>query len=260
MKEASTSPNRAAQTSKSSWFHDLRTRSHDTPHVFAFPYAGGSSSALRQLDRVISPVYGLHIASLPGRGSRFTEQPESNLSTIVKRLTDAVQATPARKFVLYGHSMGGLLAFEITRELRRRRGAMPQALVLSGARPPHRFAKTGDDATWNLPHDRFIERIRELEGTPKEVLEHPELLKMILPMLRADFRICETYDFHPEAPLDIPLIVLSGNKDTRVRGKDVQEWRLHTQASCRFMEFEGGHFFLNHHWRDIGIIINSTIE
>ncbi len=137
---------------------------------------------------------------------------------------------------------------------------MPQALVLSGARPPHRFAKTGDNATWNLPHDRFIKRIRELEGTPKEVLEHTELLKMILPMLRADFRICETYNFRPEAPLDIPLIVLSGNKDTRVRGTHVQEWRLHTQASCRFVELEGGHFFLNQHWKDIGDIINQAIS
>lgn len=260
MKETSTRRNRAARTSKPSWFQPLRATPRDGTHVFAFPYAGGATSALRQLDHVIAPVLGLHIASLPGRGSRFTEPPEADLTSIVDRLADAIQATPARKFILYGHSMGGLLAFEITRELRRRRGTMPKALVLSGARPPHRFAKTGDDATWNLPHERFVERIRELEGTPEEVLEHPELLEMILPMLRADFRICETYDFRPETPLDIPLIVLSGNQDTRVRGTHVQEWRLHTQAPCRFVEFEGGHFFMREHWKEIGGIINQLLS
>ena len=85
-------------------------------HLFCFPYAGGSISALRPLAEHVSPTVDVHIASLPGRASRFAERPVKQLSTLVSALADAIDQTQPERFVLYGHSMGGILGFEITRE------------------------------------------------------------------------------------------------------------------------------------------------
>lgn len=243
----------------SPWFQTLRWgKSPHDAHLFALPYAGGSATALRSLKEVIHPDIHLHIATLPGRGSRFGEPALHDINTIVRALTDTIEQHHPERFVIFGHSMGGLLGFEICQELTRRGRTLPTALVTSGTRAPHLFAKDRE-ITHDLPRDAFIAHLRKLAGTPPEILAHPELMELMLPMLRCDFRLCQTYQFKPSEPLNVPLLVLSGSEDDGVNGNRIREWRIHTRCGCRFHEFSGGHFFLHDHWPEIGEMLNLLL-
>lgn len=242
------------------WFHLARRAARPSrTHLFCFPYAGGSINALRPLAEHVAPEVGVHIASLPGRASRFAERPVKQLSTLVSALADAIEQTQPDRFVLYGHSMGGILGFEITRELRRRGIKLPLALVVSGVSAPDLFGRHEDQHRYNLPHDEFIEYLQTLEGTPEEFFEHPELMEMMLPVLRADFEICDTYRYHPESPLDVPIRALFGREDHGVGIDRMQAWSAHTRASFDLTEHEGGHFFVNHQWPLVGRVLNELL-
>lgn len=242
------------------WFH--LARKAETPsgtHLFCFPYAGGSVNALRPLAQYITPSVNVHIASLPGRGSRFAEKPVKQLSTLVSALADALEQTRPRRFLLYGHSMGGILGFEITRELRRRGFTPPVALVVSGVSAPDLFGRPEDKHRYTLPHDEFIEYLQTLEGTPEEFFAHPELMELMLPVLRADFEICDTYRYQPESALNVPIRALLGNDDHSVGRERMRAWSAHTQASFKLTEHEGGHFFVNHQWPLLGRVLSEML-
>lgn len=242
------------------WFHLARKAARPSgTHLFCFPYAGGSISALRPLAEHLSLGVDVRIASLPGRGGRFTERPVKQLSTLVSALADAIEQTQPERFVLYGHSMGGILGFEIARELRRREFTPPMALVVSGVSAPDFFERPEDKHRYNLPHDAFIEYLQTLEGTPEEFFEHPELMEMMLPVLRADFEICDTYRYRPESPLDVPIRALFGRDDHSAGKKRMQAWSAHTHASFNLTEHEGGHFFVNHQWPLVGRVLNEIL-
>ena len=114
-------------------------------HVFGFPYAGGSATSLRPLEETVNPEISLHLATLPGRGRRFGEPATSDISVLVNGFCDAIERITPQRFVLFGHSMGGILAFEVARALRRRRNRFkPVALVASGVSAPHLFARDGE--------------------------------------------------------------------------------------------------------------------
>ncbi len=230
-------------------------------HVFCFPYAGGSSNSLLPLSEVGDLSANLHLATLPGRGRRFGEPATSDISVLVNGFCDAIERIAPQRFVLFGHSMGGILAFEVARALRRRRNRFkPVALVASGVSAPHLFAREEKEHRYNLPRDEFVDYLRELEGTPPELLEHEEALDVMLPTLRRDFELCDNYRFVMEAPLSVPIVVLSGVDDHHVQGKKVTDWSLHTTAGCRVHRFSGGHFFLNDHWEEIGSLLGELLQ
>ncbi len=244
---------------KSPWLHLIRQATgRSGKHIFGFPYAGGSITSLRPLGEFVAPDTNLYVASLPGRSLRFGEAPVTRLPTLVNALAQAIEQTLPKDFVLYGHSMGGILAFEIARELRRRNHPPPKALVVSGVSAPQLFGKPPSEHRYNLPHDDFIDYLKELEGTPTEVLEHPELMEMMLPILRADFEICDTYRLTEDSPLDIPIHALFGKEDHAVGQQGMQAWSAHTCSDFRFSEYEGGHFFINDHWADIAGVLDEV--
>ena len=245
---------------KISWFQSVKQLGvfSSGAHAFCFPYAGGSATSLRPLEETVNPEISLHLATLPGRGRRFGEPATSDISVLVNGFCDAIERIAPQRFVLFGHSMGGILAFEVARALRRRRNRFkPVALVASGVSAPHLFAREEKEHRYNLPRDEFVEYLRELEGTPPELLEHEEALDVMLPTLRRDFELCDNYRFVMEAPLSVPIVVLSGEDDHHVQGKKVTDWSLHTTAGCRVHRFSGGHFFLNDHWEEIGALLGE---
>ena len=226
--------------------------------VFGFHFAGGSVNSLRPLRKALDPAISLQLASLPGRASRLAEPPCTDLATVVNALTDSIadtltrQYTPPAPYLLYGHSMGALLAFEVARALRRRAAPAPQALVVSGARSPQHYERKPQDYSFNLPREDFLNYLRGLEGTPPEFFEHPELIDMSLPVLRADFQICETYRHQEEAPFDFPITAIHGTEDTLVGPDAMHPWGIHTRGPFRHIELRGGHFFIDRHWARIG--------
>jgi surfactin synthase thioesterase subunit len=149
---------------------------------------------------------------------------------------------------------------EVARELRRRGSASPAAIVVSGARAPQFFGQPEEERYHDLPRPEFLDRLRALEGTPPEVLGSPEIMDLLLPALRADFRICETYRLEPEMPLHSPLVVLFGRADDDVRPRHAAGWRSHTNGPCAIHALDGGHFFLDAHWPFLGSLLNALLD
>jgi medium-chain acyl-[acyl-carrier-protein] hydrolase len=166
-----------------------------------------------------------------------------NLSALVKALAKVMRPFLDKPFAFFGHSMGAMIAFELARELRRSDELQPVRLFASGRRAPH--IESEEELTYNLPEEEFIEAVRNINGTPKEVLEHAELMQMMMPLLRADFEVVETYAYAPDSPLDCPMTVLGGLQDVHVPRENLEAWREHTRGAFSLRLMPGDHFFVN---------------
>jgi medium-chain acyl-[acyl-carrier-protein] hydrolase len=162
---------------------------------------------------------------------------------MVDALAQALSPFFDEPFAFFGHSMGALIGLELARWLRRERKTMPVHLFLSGRRAPQ--LPEPAPPSYNLPEPEFVQRVRSLNGTPKEVLDHPELMELMIPLLRADFSVCETYEHQSEPPLDCPLTVFGGIGDVEVSRDQLEPWREHTTAAYSLRMFPGDHFFLH---------------
>ncbi|WAZ26173.1 alpha/beta fold hydrolase [Streptomyces cinnabarinus] len=225
------------------WFGRWMPGEQAAFRLFCLPYAGGATAAYREWHTLAPEHIQICPLELPGRGSRFGEPPVSRLRPLVDGLAGAVGPFLDRPFAIFGHSMGGLLAFELTRALRRRGAPLPAHLFVSGRSAPDappEFPPLGD-----APDERVLERLRELGGTPQEILEEPELMALMLPTLRADFAVLESYDYRDEPPLPVPLTVFGGTADARVTPARLPGWRRQTSTGSRLRMLPGGHFFLH---------------
>ncbi len=212
--------------------------------LFCFPYAGAGASVFNSWTPEFS-TWGVevHGVQLPGRENRRAEPPLDSLTRLAEAMATGFATHFDLPFCFFGHSMGALLCFELTRVLRRRRLAQPAQLFLSGARAPDASRKEPDLHT--LANDEFIEQIAErYNGIPEEVLRERELLELLLPALRADFRAFEAYRYIEEAPLNIPLAVFGGTADPFVQVSELGAWRRHTERELEIQLFPGDHFFL----------------
>lgn len=210
--------------------------------LFCFPYAGGSSATYRTWSDVLPPDIEVQAIQLPGREWRLKEEPFRNVFPLVQELADVLKERFDAPFAFFGHSLGALISFELTRELRRRGNALPEWLFLSAHRAPHLPKELPD--IHDGPDEEFYEGLRRLEGTPDELLENNELMELLLPALRADFAIAETYECPTEEPLDRPMSVFGGLGD-EVTGRDkLQPWAEHTTGDFKLRMVPGGHFFV----------------
>jgi len=209
--------------------------------LFCYPFAGGGASVYRRWHEHLPAEVEVVALQPPGRESRFAEPLVDRLPRVISELADAVAGKLDLPFALFGHSLGGLVAFELARELRRRSLAAPRLLIVSGRRAPH--LPLSHEPIHSLPHDEFIAKLREFEGTPEAVLQHDELLELVLPILRADFAVSETYVYVDEPPLGMPLVSVGGADDADIPVDDVHAWRVTTSAHHESRIFPGGHFY-----------------
>jgi surfactin synthase thioesterase subunit len=147
-----------------------------------------------------------------------------------------------KPFALFGHSMGAIIAFEVARQVRRLSGLQPAHLFVSGRRAPP--VPPREPHTYNLPDAEFREELRRLNGTPPQVLDHPELMQLMLKIIRADFTLTQTYVYTPEPVLNCPMSVFGGLDDTGVKREDLAAWCEKTTGGCSLRMFAGDHFFL----------------
>jgi medium-chain acyl-[acyl-carrier-protein] hydrolase len=182
--------------------------------------------------------------SLPGHDGRLNEPPATDLKILANTLReDLSRFALDRPFVLLGHSMGALLAFEIARALRQRGHEMPRLMVLSGCRPPHAIVIRSP--IHGLPNEELLTALQDrYGGIPAVVRDNPELWNWLLPAIRADFQMLETYHYTEEVPLDVPMLVLGGTEDGAVSAGQLMEWRQYTTKDCSVRQFPGGHFFI----------------
>jgi len=218
--------------------------------LFLFPYAGGGPAVfgkwLTELDTQIDSF----IAHYPGRGSRHNEPLIKKIDTLVEELAKTIQPLLDKPFAFFGHSFGGLIAFELAKKIQT------QALFISGCEAPH--LPNPHPPIHHLTDAEFIRSLQELDGIPLEAADNSELMGVLLPMLRADFEAFETYqsDSHQ---LNCPIIAYGGLNDPRVSHEQLEGWASHTNAGFRSQFFPGDHFFIHDNKSDIIASINSEL-
>lgn len=180
---------------------------------------------------------------LPGRETRFNEDPCRRMSDLVTPLARALLPHTDVPLVLFGHSMGALVGFALSRELRRLQAPAPARLIVSSHLAPDQ--PDYDPPIHDWPHSEFLDAVGRLSGD-SAAMPSEELVELLLPSLRADFELCETYEYTEEAPLECPISAFCGMDDQEITRKDLLEWKKHTRAQLTIDTFPGGHFY----WRD----------
>ena len=211
--------------------------------LFCFPYAGGGATIFSTWARSLPPEVEVVAVQPPGREGRLAEPPIPDLAQLVEAMHRELQPHFDRPFAFFGHSNGGLMAFELARTLRRQGGPMPLHLFASGRPAPQ--LELHDPPIHQLPHDEFIDELRRFAGTPEEILQNEEIMELIMPLLRADFALGETYVYTSEPPLDLPVSAYGGVRDEEVDEEEISAWREQTSGEFQMKMFPGGHFFLN---------------
>lgn len=228
----------------SPWLMRFVPRPGAVTRLFCFSYAGGGAAVYRPFAVGLPSAIEVCAVQLPGRESRLREAPLGSIAAIVEALATQLEPFLERPFAFFGHSMGGLVAYEVARALRARGPAAPAHLLVSARRAPH-LADT-DAPLSHLPDDAFIAEIgRRYGGIPAEVLQHRDLLELLLPALRADMGAIEGYRHVAGPPLGCPITVFGGLEDDRAQREVLAPWRLHTTAASRVQQFAGGHFYFN---------------
>ena len=218
---------------------------HEAPdqHLLFFPWAGAGIEGVFHWKPLVPGRAAFSGVQLPGRGSRFKDKPVTSLRELIDAVVAEFKTLERPPTVLHGHSLGALLAYEVYQRLRRDSIARVERLVVSGMSAPHLLRH--EDRIAHLPDEAFFARIKALDGIPQAVLARPQLVQLFLPILRADFRLFESYEFDPtHPPLDCQLIVCGGHEDATTSERGLAAWRELAGGSFEMRLFDGGHFFI----------------
>ena len=212
--------------------------------LFCFPYAGAGASVFNSWVDHLSLEVELCAVQLPGRESRYSEPFCVDLALLVQSLIPVLQPFTDIPFAFFGHSMGGLISFELARECRRQHQQGPVHLIVSGCRAPQ-LPDPHPPISGELD-PAFIAHLRQYGGTTETVLENNELMEVLLPLLRADFAMCEAYSYSREEPLNCSVSAFGGKEDRRVSVEELSAWQFQTSGSFELHTFPGQHFYIHY--------------
>ena len=226
------------------WFACPQAHSGAETRLFFFPYAGGGPAVFGKWYGELPNHLEGWVAHYPGRGSRNNEPPIKRLITLVENLAQAMQPLLDKPFAFFGHSLGGLVSFELARHLRQNNLPQPTMLFISACGAPQILDPHPPIHT--LPDSEFLKALERLDGIPPEFLQDPDILKLFLPALRADFELIESYHYDStEPPLDCPINAFGGLDDPRVSRDRLEGWASQTTSRFESQYFSGDHFFTN---------------
>ena len=225
-----------------SWIAFRKPNPQACLRLFCFPYAGAGASIFRTWSDGLPADVEVCPVQFPGRGTRLTEAPFTHLSPLVQALARALVPLIDKPFAFFGHSLGALVSFELARQLRRQSGVLPVGLFVSADRAPQ--IPSRHRPIHALPEPEFLVELLHLNGTHQEVVEDPALMQIMIPVLRADLGVYQTYLYSAESPLECYISCFGGLQDTRVNRGDLEGWRDQTNASFSLRMFPGDHFFL----------------
>ncbi|MFK5732553.1 alpha/beta fold hydrolase [Pseudomonas urmiensis] len=216
-------------------------------NLLCLPYSGASAMVYNRWRRKLPAWLQVRPVELPGRGARMGEALHTDMQALARQLASEQRLAASTPYALLGHSLGALLAFELAHELQALGCAPPLALFACGTAAPTR-REDYDGKNWRVAKsdDELIAELRELQGTPEEVLAHAELMSLTLPILRADFLLCGHYAYRQRPALRCPLHVLGG-ADDRASEEQLLAWGQETLAEFSLQTFPGGHFFIHEH-------------
>ncbi|MFB2836755.1 thioesterase II family protein [Floridanema evergladense] len=210
--------------------------------LFCFHYAGGGAVAFRSWSDYLPSTVEVCPIEFPGRSYRLRETPFTHIEPLLQSLTPIILPHLNKPFAFFGHSMGALVSFELTRLLRKEYHLNPLHLFVSAHRAPQ--IPDRYPPIYALPEAEFIKELRRYNGTPEAILENAELMELLLPTLRADFSVVGTYTYKPESPLECPITAFGGLEDWKANAQDLEPWREQTNSAFSREMFPGDHFFL----------------
>jgi medium-chain acyl-[acyl-carrier-protein] hydrolase len=227
----------------SPWIKQLRPVPGARVRLFCFPAAGASANSYLPWSAALPSFIEAFGIQLPGRGERFHEKPARDMQALVAELTQASRALRDRPFIFLGHSLGTLIAFELARTLRRNGERLPLHFYAAAHRAPQ-IPET-DPPAHQLPDRQLVEKLRELGGSGPEILAEQELMELLLPTIRADFAMDETYSYTAEPPLGCPVTAWGGSDDAELSREDLALWQHQTASAFELQIFQGDHFFVH---------------
>ncbi|EEM85527.1 thioesterase II family protein [Bacillus thuringiensis] len=228
--------------------------------LFCLPYAGGSSSIYYKWNKYIGDSLELYPIELKGRGARINEAFYEDINEAVDDIYDLIKDKISEgEYALFGHSMGGRLAYKLYHKIEQMKNKKPKHIFFSACGVPSIKKKTGMIHT--LPDDVFLKEIMRLGGTSEELLYNKDLRDLYIPIIRNDFRILEKdKEVKKSNKIDCDITVLSGDEDNTISTEATRLWANYTNGECKIIRFKGDHFFINHHGLEITEIIKKMLH
>lgn len=211
--------------------------------MYCFPYAGGVKSNFYDWSNAFSDICDIIPLEYKGHGERFTEDHYANLDEAALDMYNQIAANKPDYYILYGHSLGSMVALLTAELLEKNYSKKPKALIVGGMRPAH--LKYRDKQLHQLPKDDFIKHIFELGQTDEEIMNEPELVDIIYEIMHNDVMIEEKYVYNTNEHniINIPMIVMTGCEDDEAPLSDMKEWNIYTKSRFYIKEFNSDHFF-----------------
>lgn len=210
--------------------------------LFCIPYAGGCANIYWDWKGRFAKDVELVAVEYSGHGSLFCEKFYKNVDEAAEDIVQQYFISNNEPYVIYGHSLGSLITFEIVYKIREAGLRMPEHIILAGTRPPHLLYK--NQKYTDLPMSEFMDKIFDLGNTPREILENDESREFFYDILLSDMKMVESYSHNDKlGKLDIPVTVYTGIEDDESPQEDMREWNLYTEGEFTLKTFNGNHFF-----------------
>ena len=229
----------------------------NTIKLFCIPFSGGNAYSYAAFKKYLPEPVQLHNLELPGRGTRIAEPLLNSIDAMTEDLYKQIENKTDGNYVLFGHSLGALLCLTLCRYLSQKGAKLPLMLFVSGQTAPSLIEP---DDRYCLPDDQFINMLREMEGTPEELLVDKSFIQYFLPIAKADFQSIANYKYvAAKIPMKIPFVVLLGSQEN-ISDEDASRWQLETEKQVSIHRFEGGHFFIFNQTEEVCMLIEKNIN
>jgi surfactin synthase thioesterase subunit len=228
--------------------------------LFCFHHAGGGGAVFRRWQKLFGAGIEVVPVVLPGREGSFGRAPIKDFTLAVERICAEIEPLTGAPYALFGHSLGAALAFEVACKLERSAPRAPSCIIVSGRGALHVHDGAEESSSSTLPDPELVAKLSRYGGTPREIIESPEMLQLFLPIIRADFRLAESYCWDGRSKTTRPLLVLGGMADRFAGAAELERWRELTSGPATIQLFEGGHFFIETHAADTCATIATFLE
>lgn len=224
--------------------------------LFCFPYAGSSSAAYMKWKKKIREGIEIVPVELPGRGAAFRENLCDNMTELIEELFHKMKEDLVQEeYMLYGHSMGSWIVYYLLNRILKEQIRLPERIFVSGKEAP--YVRKMDEISYSMEDGEFLEKIYQLGGTPREIMDNKEILDIYVPILKNDYKLIQTCKYEePIEKYNFDIIIFNGLQDELMEN-DLNSWKQYTDKGVYIYNFEGNHFFIHNHTQEILDIISE---